>query len=815
MHDHFVTTRLLGSASVLTLLLAANGAMAAGLPSGGHFVSGKGEIGKAAQSLTVKQSSTTGIIDWSRFSVGKHSSVTFDNGSGATLDRVTGGYLARIAGSLHATGSLYLLNAQGVIVSGSGRVVTGGSFIASSATLSNSAFDDREYRFGNADAKVINRGSITSDGKVEFVGSRVANSGVITAAHVKLRATDGQVLAGGAIRATGNAHRGARILVISNTGETRITGDLTARNRDGSGGSIETSGRKLFIGGKIDAGNGGTWLVDPENLTVDTSAAKTIDASLQAGTNVTLKTTATGTSGPGRPSSGTGNIELTAKLSWNSKATLQLDAYHSVVIHAPVDVAGDGGITLTTGDGASSGYLAFEGGNITFGNLGDRLTIDGTVYTLLGSVKTLVSDAAAHPTGHFALANDYDAASDGTYMASPVAKAFDGTFLGLGNTISHLAIDAAAKDSVGLFSSVGASGTVEDLSLDAVKVVGGTVVGALAGANAGTLKDDSVSGTVNGASEVGGVAGTNTGKIDGDASSAAMIDKHGTQKPGTIGSLVGDLIGDNEAGGLIEDSMATGSVHAADSSDVGGVAGRNAGTVESSHAIGPIHGFNSTGGLVGNNLATVEQSWASARVKGLRYVGGLIGFSDTGNTEDSYSTGVVVADASGRDEGGLVGFLGGSAKVTDCYATGDIDGNDTAGGLVGLSESSIESSYATGAVSGVDDIGGLVGINAVSGSNVGTVTASYSTDSVKGKKDVGGLVGENAGTLSSAYWDTQTSGTTLGVGFQDSGARGNAVKRTTAQLRASLPSGFASSVWGLNSHINDGFPYLLALKSSY
>src|ERR1700689_2631614 len=97
------------SASVVVLaVLLASGASAAGLPSGGHYVSGKGEIGKAGQSLTVKQSSTTGIIDWNKFSIGGKNAVSFDNGSGATLNRVTGGNLSTIAGSLHATGSLYL-----------------------------------------------------------------------------------------------------------------------------------------------------------------------------------------------------------------------------------------------------------------------------------------------------------------------------------------------------------------------------------------------------------------------------------------------------------------------------------------------------------------------------------------------------------------------------------------------------------------------------------------------------------------------------------------------------------------------------------
>ncbi|MGA9796056.1 MAG: hypothetical protein WBQ17_11045, partial [Rhizomicrobium sp.] len=94
--------RLLSASALASVLaLATMGAQAGGLPHGGHFIAGHGALNKANRSLTVKQSSTTGIIDWNRFSVGAKNGVTFDNGSGATLNRVTGGNLSRIAGSLH------------------------------------------------------------------------------------------------------------------------------------------------------------------------------------------------------------------------------------------------------------------------------------------------------------------------------------------------------------------------------------------------------------------------------------------------------------------------------------------------------------------------------------------------------------------------------------------------------------------------------------------------------------------------------------------------------------------------------------------
>ncbi|MGF6485196.1 filamentous hemagglutinin family protein [Paraburkholderia sp. JPY419] len=60
--------------------------------------------------MITQPGSTRGVIDWNSFSIGRHNSVTFDNGSGAILNRVTGGTPSAIPGSLSATGSLYVTN---------------------------------------------------------------------------------------------------------------------------------------------------------------------------------------------------------------------------------------------------------------------------------------------------------------------------------------------------------------------------------------------------------------------------------------------------------------------------------------------------------------------------------------------------------------------------------------------------------------------------------------------------------------------------------------------------------------------------------
>ncbi|PPK42462.1 filamentous hemagglutinin family protein, partial [Trinickia symbiotica] len=80
------------------------------LPSGGQFVAGTGSINGNPTSLTINQTSSRGIIDWTSFSIGNGNHVSITNGTGATLNRVTGGDPSSILGTLSATGSVYLIN---------------------------------------------------------------------------------------------------------------------------------------------------------------------------------------------------------------------------------------------------------------------------------------------------------------------------------------------------------------------------------------------------------------------------------------------------------------------------------------------------------------------------------------------------------------------------------------------------------------------------------------------------------------------------------------------------------------------------------
>jgi len=480
------------------------------------------------------------------------------------------------------------------------------------------------------------------------------------------------------------------------------------------------------------------------------------------------------------------DIRVSAAITWTSSSKLTLYAYRNVAIDKPISVEGSGGLDLESNRGSGAGYLTFgRNASATFLGLTNKLTIVGTAFTLVDSLAMLKSAISVHPSGHYALSKSYDASADGTYAGAPIGAGFSGTFDGLGNKIANLTIDDTfAGDQVGLFNNVASGGVVRHLILAGAHITGasGATVGGIAGDNQGLLRFDSVYGTVTaGASGyAGGLASFNEGTIQFSDAGASV------RASGNMASF-GGLVSANN--GTIESSYATGSVK-------GGGGHANAGGLVGSENGGTISGCYATGDVTASGAHSA--------------VGGLVGYAFGGAISGSYATGAV----SGGYEalaGGLVGTTNAGVPINQSYATGAVSGglDATVGGLAGQPAGTITDTYATGAVSGGAQVGGLVGFNQ------STIATSYAKGAVTGSGFLGGLIGYDyvsPGDLSSTYWDTTTSGITdlsLGAGHptNDPGVKG----RTTGQLKAGLPNGFSSSVWGETAGVNGGLPYLLAL----
>ncbi|MCK4886055.1 MAG: hypothetical protein KAS96_01640 [Planctomycetes bacterium] len=176
-------------------------------------------------------------------------------------------------------------------------------------------------------------------------------------------------------------------------------------------------------------------------------------------------------------------------------------------------------------------------------------------------------------------------------------------------------------------------------------VNGNSEVGGLVGINYGNISSSYSTGAVNGNNYyVGGLVGYNYGSINSCYSTGEITGNY---------HRVGGLVGGND--GIITSSYySTGAVNG--NGGVGGLAGTTGGSsiITSSYSTGEVNGSrDAVGGLVGynNNNSIIGSSYSTGKVTGDESVGGLVG-KNYGSITSSYSTGAVNGN---YDVGGLVG----------------------------------------------------------------------------------------------------------------------------------------------------------------
>ncbi|MCH7567992.1 MAG: LamG domain-containing protein [Nanoarchaeota archaeon] len=180
-----------------------------------------------------------------------------------------------------------------------------------------------------------------------------------------------------------------------------------------------------------------------------------------------------------------------------------------------------------------------------------------------------------------------------------------------------------------------------------------------------------------------------------------------------------------------------------------------------------IFGSFTAGGLMGLTLyGIIEGTYAEdVKVQGQGgFVGGLIGRMQHTNITDSYATGNV---SGGMSVGGLIGSFRGSmifassVTIKNSYSFGIVNGSYNVGGLVGITvgKVNITNSFSSSKVSGRSSVGGFIGRTRV-GARGNFISNSYATGDVLGSNNVGGFLGYNRGTISNSY----STGHVLGDG---------------------------------------------------
>ena len=356
------------------------------------------------------------------------------------------------------------------------------------------------------------------------------------------------------------------------------------------------------------------------------------------------------------------------------------------------------------------------------------------------------------------------------------AEMFEGSLDGRGHKIVGLTVHNTSTFYAGLFSCIGASGSVTDLVLENASVSGTNYMGCIAGYALGPVTGCTVTGSIIylGGSDgykvfAGGIAGRAEASVDGCVTEVSIIieDAKGETYAGGIAGYL--TYGGSDAPLTL---TASGDITVSASADVyaGGLVGYGYDlTITHSYTMGSVTSSGSSsyaGGLVGNgyyntitgsNAMGSVTSSAMAASSPYSYAGGLVGKGYYSTITGSNATGSVTSSCDFHSYAGGLAGDGYDLTITHSYATGSVTSSGSysyAGGLVGrVYDFAITDSYATGSVtsSGADSYaGGLVGYGDIDL----TVLNSYSASCVSAEAYAGGLAGYISGrsTLENVHW---------------------------------------------------------------
>ncbi|MFS6826943.1 beta strand repeat-containing protein [Cyanobium sp. ATX-6F1] len=295
-------------------------------------------------------------------------------------------------GTINLQAGTSLTSSSAITATGTGPMAKGGTIelTAPSVTLAAAQVDAS----GAGGGGVIRVGGGVQGSPLSLGGANAINTMVDSSSSLKADTTQ--------------AGNGGQVVVWAERA-TLVDGAISARGgpAGGDGGFVETSGREqLAVSRAPDAsaplGKGGTWLLDPNNLTVNASgpdsnvsgfpnatttgdsaviAASTINAALNAGTSVSLATSAGGAQA--------GDITVSAPISKTAggAASLSLSAHNNINLNANIsslagalnlnlvansDNVGGGSVQRQT----SGTFIDLNGGNLNLAGNGDFTLID-------------------------------------------------------------------------------------------------------------------------------------------------------------------------------------------------------------------------------------------------------------------------------------------------------------------------------------------------------------------------------------------------------------------------------------------------------
>lgn len=266
---------------------------------------------------------------------------------------------------------------------------------------------------------------------------------------------------------------GGKVVLWANDA-MRAYGSISANGgaQYGNGGLIETSGHWLDVAGihvsaSASKGLAGSWLLDPNNVTIQAAGAETnvtaspnftstndsaivttasIQTALNAGTSVIV------TADSGGANTQLGDIFVNDTLTWNNVAgpTLTLTAAHDVIVNVGATITGTTGslvmnagndITINAETKTTTGNLTFNAGNdvnlnaattVVAGNItstagrdvnmaADSTITTGTITSIAGRNVSVSAAMTKVTTGDIVLRADNDGSGPGAVIGGTVA----------------------------------------------------------------------------------------------------------------------------------------------------------------------------------------------------------------------------------------------------------------------------------------------------------------------------------------------------------------------------------------------------------
>ena len=342
---------------------------------------------------------------------------------------------------------------------------------------------------------------------------------------------------GAALRADATAADAAGgTVAVWSDGRTAFAGEITARGKGtGAGGAVETSGAKVQITGSVDAsseaGKGGEWLIDPDDIEVKMRAAGDPEAGSQADVQTVTNSLNSGTSVTIQTANLTGNNDNFIKVqdaitkTAGGDATLSLKATGNISINADIkstagalhldvlsDTNGRAGGNISVANGVQ---IRTNGGNV---KLGGGLTENGIGFA--NSPNTGVSgidlgSATISTTSFSALDGSVEMAGSTTTAAAGVKLA--GTQIAVGS--GKVTIVGKSQSGKGIELNAAAAIEADDVELRTDSLtLDGTITGVGSFGNTAqirTLTDGKTInfGTGSGGLDLAGDTFTSAGKI--------------------------------------------------------------------------------------------------------------------------------------------------------------------------------------------------------------------------------------------------------------------------------------------------------------